>query len=186
MNFVKTLENKIIKHDLINKYRYKNINELPKLKKIILSFSCTSFTIQKFATTILALEIIASKKSSLTTSKSANVFLKIQKGQPSGCKVVLKPQYIYQFLEKLILEILPNINSFSGFKVQTKVSTLSLKLFSRELLLKELENQYPLFDNLPVLDIHIITTAKNAKECLFVVKTFKIPLDFRRSKRSDD
>ena len=176
MNFLKTLEHKIIKHDLINKYQYKNINELPKLEKIILSFSCTTFNIQKFATTILALEMIASKKSSVTTSKAANIFLKIQKGQPAGCKVVLKKKYMYKFLEKLILEILPKLTNFSGFKVQTKVSTLSFKLLSRELLLKELDNQYPLFDNLPVLDIHIITTAKNSKECLFLAKTLKIPL----------
>lgn len=176
MNLLKTLENRILKQDLINKYRYKNINELPKIKKIILSFSCTTETIQKFATTMLALEMIASKKSSLTTSKSANVFLKVQKGQPAGCKVVLKKKYIYNFLEKLILEILPKLTNFSGFHVQAKGSTLSFKLFSRELLLKELENQYPLFDNLPVLDIHIITTAQTKKECLFLAKTLKIPL----------
>lgn len=178
MNFLKTLENKIIKHDLINKYKYKNIEKLPKLKKITLSFSSTTLTIQKFATTLLALELIASKKSSITTSKSANVLLKIQKGQPAGCKVILKKKNMYKFLETFILKILPKLSNFSGFNIKTKFSTLSFKLFSRELMLSELENHYPLFDNLPVLDIHIATTAKNTEECIFLAKNFKIPMNF--------
>ena len=176
MTFLKTINNKIIKHDLINKYNYKTIKKLPKLKEITLNFSCTAVTLQKFATTILALEIIASKKSSITTSKSSNIILKTQKGQPAGCKVILKNAHAYSFIEKLMLQIVPKLTNFSGFKVQTKPPTFSFKLFSREIVLPELENQYPLFNNLPILDIHIKTTAKSVEECVFLAKALKIPL----------
>lgn len=176
MTFLKTLNHKIIKHDLINKYNYKTIEKLPKLKKITLNFRCTAVTFQKFATTLLALEIITSKKSSITTSKSSNVILKTQKGQPAGCKVILKNLHAYPFLEKLILQIVPKLTNFSGFKIKTKLPTISFKLFSREIVLPELENQYPLFDNLPVLDIHIKTNAKSVKECIFLAKALKIPI----------
>lgn len=176
MNFLKTLNDKIIKHDLINKYKYKTIQNLPKLKKITLNFNCTNFNIQKFAITLLALELITSKKSSITTSKSSNILLKIQKGQPAGCKVILRKKSIYQFLEKLIVDIIPRLTNFSGFKIQTDTSTVLFKLSNREIMLPELENHYPLFDVLPNLDICISTSAKNNKELLFVMKAFKVPI----------
>jgi ribosomal protein L5 len=54
MHLLNIFNNKIIKHDLVNKYHYKNIQNLPKLKKITLNFNCTNFNTQKFATTLLA------------------------------------------------------------------------------------------------------------------------------------
>lgn len=173
MHLFKALNEKIIKHDLINKYKYKNSKNLPKLKNITLNFGCTNFTIQKFAITLLALEIIASKKSSLTVSKSPNVLLKIQKGQPAGCKVILGGNDIYKFLSKLVIE---SFSNSSGLKIKIKTSSVSFKLSNREISLRELDNQYPLFENLPNLDINISTTTKNPKELLFLLKAMKIPI----------
>jgi large subunit ribosomal protein L5 len=176
MHLFKDLNEKIIKHDLINKYIYKNTKNLPKLKNITLNFGCNNFNIQKFAITLLALEIITSKKGSLTASNSANVLLKIQKGQPAGCKVTLEKKDIYKFLDKLIIENLPRLQNFSGFKIKIKTSTVSFKLSNKEISLQELNNQYPLFENLPYLDINISTTAKSHKEILFLLKSIKIPI----------
>jgi large subunit ribosomal protein L5 len=179
MAFFETFNHKIIKHDLINKYSYKNIKSVPKIKKITLNFdNCANFNIQKFATTLLALEIIASKKSSITTAKSQNISLKIQKGQPVGCKVTLKKKDIYQFLNKLIITILPKLTNFSvsGIKIKTKTSTLSCRLLNKEIILKELDNHYPLFASLPNLNIQISTTTKNYKELLFLIKSVKLPI----------
>lgn len=181
MYLLKDLNKKIIKHDLINKYRYKNTKNLPKLKNITLNFGCNNFNIQKFAITLLALEIIASKKGSLTASKSANVLLKIQKGQPAGCKVILKKKDMYKFLNKLIIENLPRLQNFSGFKVRVETSTVSFRLSNKEISLQELNNQYPLFENLPYLDINISTTAKNYKEILFLLKSIKIPVNEKKT-----
>jgi large subunit ribosomal protein L5 len=97
MHLLNIFNNKIIKHDLVNKYHYKNLQNLPKLKKITLNFNCTNFNTQKFATTLLALEIITAKKGSLTTAKVPNVLLKIQKGQPVGCKITLKKNLSIHF-----------------------------------------------------------------------------------------
>jgi len=77
----------IIKQDFINKFCCEKV---PELEKIVLNFGCRSFSVQNFAATALALEIIAGKKGTVTTSKKPNILLKIQKGQPSGYKVVLK------------------------------------------------------------------------------------------------
>lgn len=176
MNFLKHYNQKIIKHDLVNKYKYNNINNIPKLKTIILNFGCKNFNIQKFATTLLALEIITTKKSSLTLAKSANVLLKIQKGHPAGCKVVLKEKEMYNFLTRLFLEILPKLKNFSGFRLEAKTSSFSFKLLSNQIVLQEFEEQYPLFANIPHLDIHISTNSKTQKELLFLIKSLKFPI----------
>jgi large subunit ribosomal protein L5 len=176
MHFSEISNKKIIKHDLLNKFHYNNIKDLPELKQVTLNFGCKSFNAQKFATTLLALEILASKKGSITTAKKANLLLKIQKGQPAGCKVILKKKEMYTFINRILIEILPRIKNFTGFKVQTQTSTLSFQLPSNQIVLQEFENVYPLFSNLPHLDISILTTAKNRKELMFLTQSLKIPV----------
>ena len=184
MYFLKDFNKTIIKHDLINKYKYKNIKNLPEVKNITLNFGCSNSNIQNFAITLLALEIIASKKGSLTVSKSANVVLKIQKNQPIGCKVILKKKKMYKFLNKLITENIPRLQqNFAGLKVKVKTSTALLKLSNKEILLQELNNQYPTFENLSYLDISMSTTTRNYKEILFLLKSIKIPVSVYEKSR---
>ena len=175
MNFFKIYYKKIIKHDLANKFIFKNNNKIPKIKKVILNFGCKNFTIQKFAITMLALEIISLKKGTITITKKPNVLLKIQKGQPAGCKVELKSHQIYSFLTKLNLEIIPKLKNFRGFNIEKQIKNLFFQIPGNEILLKEFENQYPLFSNLPTLDINIFTTTKNSEELLFLAKAIKLP-----------
>lgn len=176
MHFIEISNKKIIKHDLINKFNYINIKNIPEIKQVTLNFGCKNFNIQKFATTLLALEIIAAKKGKLTIAKNANVLLKIQKGQPTGCKVTLKKKEMHFFFKRILIEILPKIKNFTGFKIQTQTSTFSFYILSNEIMLQEFEDQYPLFTNLPHLDIHILTNAKNHKELMFLIKSNKIPI----------
>ena len=179
MKFLQAYNNKIIKYDLINKFLYKNVRTIPKLESITLNFGCKNFNIQKFATTLLALEILTLKKGTLSVSRSANVLLKIQKGQPAGCKITLKGKEMNTFLTKLHLEILPKLRNFLGFKFQTKASTISFQLLRNEITLPEFENQYPLFSDLPNLDIHISTNSKSQKELSFLIESMKFP-SFKR------
>jgi large subunit ribosomal protein L5 len=81
---------KTLKYELCNKFAYKNINEVPKLKKIILNFGCKTADLKHLSASLLALELITSQKGRITTTKSPNLLLKIKKGNPSGCKVTLK------------------------------------------------------------------------------------------------
>ena len=177
MNFLRIYYKKIIKYDLINKFVYKNNETVPKLINVILSFGCKNFNIQKFATTLLALEILTLKKSTISTQrKNVNVLLKLQKGQPAGCKVILKKKEINIFLTKLHLEILPKLKNFIGFKFQIRNSIFSLQLLHNEIILSEFKNQYPLFSDLSNLNIHVFANSKNHKEFLFLIKSIKFPL----------
>ena len=175
MNLFQTYYKHIIKQDLTNKFIFSNNQKIPKLKEITLNFGCKNMTIQKFTTTMLALEIISLKKGTITATKKPNIILKIQKGQPTGCKVNLKGRQIYPFLTKLHLEIIPKLKNFRGFKIEKQVFNFFFQIPTNEIVLKEFENQYPLFSNLPILDVNILTTTKNPKELIFLAKAIKLP-----------
>lgn len=175
MSFLKYYYDKIIKYDFINKFNYRSLNELPRLKKIILNFGCQNFSIQKFAIVLLALELISTKKGSITLNKHANVFLKIQKGSPAGCQVILTKNIMYEFLAKLLIEIFPQVKNFSGIKLKIIDHTFSYMFPSNSIILTELQEYYPIFNNLPVLDITIITSANTKEELEFLIKSFQFP-----------
>lgn len=176
MHFIKHYYEKVIKYDFINKFKYNKLDELPKIKKIILNFGCRNFTIQRFATTLLSLELISTKKGTITLHKNANVFLKIQKGAPSGCQVILTKNTMYEFLAKLLIEIFPKIKNISGLKISIIDQTFSYKFLSNTIVLSELQEYYPLFTNLPDLNLTVITNAKSTKELIFLIKSFQFPL----------
>lgn len=184
MNFLKVYNKRILKQDLVNKFSFRNSKNLPTLKKIALNFGCKSFTIQKFAVTMLALELITLKKGTITAAKKPNLLLKIQKGQPAGCKVELKTKEIYTFLTKVSLEILPKLRHFSGFKLENQLSNFFFHIPGNKLMLKEFENSYPLFVSLPTLDVNISTNSTSNKKNLFIVKAFKLPL-FQTTTKKD-
>lgn len=175
MNLIQNYYKRIIKQDLTNKFIFANNKKIPKLKEITLNFGCKNMTIQKFATTMLALEIISLKKSTITVAKKPNVLLKIQKGQPAGCKVKLRNYQLYLFLTKLHLEIIPRLRNFHGFKIEKQVFQCFFQIPGNEIILKEFENHYPTFSNLPTLDINIFTTTKNNEELIFLTKAIKLP-----------
>ena len=176
MHFLEHYYERIIKQDLINKFNYKMLPTLPKLKTITLNFGCKNFSRQKIAMTLLSLEIITHQKSTITVTKKPNILLKIQKGYPAGCKVILKKKMMYPFLARLLIEIFPTIKNFSGLKINIKTSNFFFKITKNDLVFPELEEQYPLFNNLPVLDINFQTNSKTKNELLFIVKAFKLPI----------
>jgi large subunit ribosomal protein L5 len=175
MNFFENYYKKIIRQDLTNKFIFDNDKNIPKLTKVTLNFGCTNLSIQKFAVTMLALEIIALKKCTITTTRKPNVIFKIQKGQPAGCKVELKNSQIYAFLTRLNIEILPKLKNFRKFQLSCQTNNFFFQVAGDEIILKEFENHYPLFSNLPTLDINILTNTKNDKEIFFLAKAIKLP-----------
>ena len=81
MHFLNYFYTKTLKFDLINKFYYTDLKKLPKLKKIVLNFSCKTIELKTIATHLLALELITGKKGTITLSKRPNLFLKIQLDQ---------------------------------------------------------------------------------------------------------
>jgi large subunit ribosomal protein L5 len=175
MNILEYYYKKIVRRDLINKFIYTHLEEIPQLKKIILNFGCKNSDVKSVASALLSLELITTKKGSLVKSKRANVLLKIRKGNPVGCVVVLKNNEMYDFLFKLLTEVLPNLKSFSGLNVSKKLGKTSFSFTLKDLInFKELEKQFYLFINLPPLNITLVTNAKTNKELLYLLQSFKL------------
>jgi large subunit ribosomal protein L5 len=176
MHFIEYFCLKTLKYDLVNKFFYNNTKELPKLKKIILNFGCKSTEIKHLASSLLALELITHQKGTLTTTKHSNIFLKIRKGNPAGCKITLKKNSMFHFLSRTLMELFPKIKDFNGLTLTRKIKK---NIFSYELhdtfSFNELEEHYYLFNNLPKLDVTIVTNSKVKEELIFILKSLQFP-----------
>ena len=176
MNPLENYYKKVIRYDLINKFFYYDLNDIPELKKIILNFGCKSFALKTIASSLLALELITTKEGTITKAKRANILLKVRKGYPVGCIVVLKKIKMYNFFLKLLTEVFPNLKDFKGINVSKKLKGNSFSLTLIDLInFKELEKQFYLFTNLPPLNIILITNTKTRKELFYLLNSFKVP-----------
>nr|YP_009495561.1 ribosomal protein L5 [Nitzschia sp. (in: diatoms)]AWQ64291.1 ribosomal protein L5 [Nitzschia sp. (in: diatoms)] len=168
---------KVIQYDLINKFSYTHLDEIPKLKKIILNFGCKNSDIKNLASALFSLELITTNQGSLVKSKRSNILLKIRKGNPVGCVVVLKKEKMYNFCFKLISKVFPSLKDFKGIKISKKLGITSFSFTLKDLIsFKELEKQFYLFINLPPLNIILVTNSKTREELIYLLHSFKIPL----------
>lgn len=176
MNLLENYYKQVIKHDLINKFFYNQLKDIPELKKIILNFGCKSFEIKNIAAALLSLELVTTKEATVTKSKRANILLKIRKGYPVGCVVILTKSKMYQFFLKLLTEVFPNLKDFKGIKVSKNLKNKSFSMTLLDLInFKELEKQFYLFTNLPPLNIILVTNTKSRKELIYLLNSFKMP-----------
>jgi len=170
MYFFEAYVFKITKHDLINTFSYQNLTQIPTLKKITLNFGYQKSNIKHLIFSILALEFISFKKGKITKSKHINLFLKIKKGNPVGCVVVLKKSAMHLFYVRMKTLFSPNkIQLWKDLRL-TKSISFHLK---NPLIFPELENQFQFFKTIPRLDITLITTSNSQKELFFLLKSIK-------------
>ena len=179
MNILEYYYKKIIVYDLINKFSYNNLKKVPQLKKIVLNFGCKNSEIKNLAAALISLELITSnEKIELTKSKRTNILIQIRSGHPIGCKVVLKKRKMYDFFLKLQTEVFPILKEFKGITLNKKINATSFSFTLKELIsFKELETNFYLFNNLPPLNINIITNTKTEKELIYLINSFKIILN---------
>ena len=172
MNILNTYYSNIIKYNLITKFDYKKIDNVPEITKIILNFNCKNFELKHLATSLLALQLITKKKGTLTTAKKPNIILKIKKGNPVGCKINLKKMYMYNFLFIFITKIVPRFKNVMKKKIK-KINVVTYTI-TNTLTFKKLEKNYLIFNSLKSVNINIVTTAKTKQELFFIFKLLKI------------
>jgi large subunit ribosomal protein L5 len=173
MHFLEYYYNNIIKYDLINRFNYKNLKNIPKLKKIVLNFGCKTFELKKLSLSLLALQLITKKKGVLTISKKPNIVLKIRKGNPVGCKVILTKYLMYLFFAKLLIDILPKLKKKKLVEKLFSNNSLTYN-FNNTFVFKQIEKNFLLFNLLKHLQITILTNTRTAEELFFFLNSFKI------------
>lgn len=171
----------IIRYDSINKFpKNNNLKNLPKLKKIVLNINCPNSDIKKFLSTSLFLELCTSNRTEITKYTQSDVIIKIKKGMPAGCKAILKGKHMYQFLNKLLVDVFPKIDNFKKLEFLKKNLTTSVFFSIKEItpVFTEFENYYDILNgtSIPKLNVTIVTDVQSKEEFIFLIESFKLPI----------
>ena len=169
MKFLKTYNRTLINYDLLNKFSYKSINKLPKIKCIIINLSLKKNDLKLLITYLAALKLITKQKGSVTLAKKSNIILKVRKGTPIGCKLTLRKNKMFELYLKLINKEMLTLN---------KVIIKQKKMFSFQIKdifkFEELEYNYQFFNSLKLLNVNINTKSDCKNQNKFLLSSFKI------------
>ena len=176
MNRLKEKYNNEIVKDLMTKYSYKSVMEVPKLEKIVINMGVgDGASNSKLLDAAMAdLEVISGQKPVATKAKKAIAGFKIREGQAIGCKVTLRGEKMYNFLEKLISITLPRVRDFRGVSNKALDGRGNYTLgLTEQLIFSEI-----VYDNVVKvrgMDIVFVTTAKTNEEAYDLLKGFGMP-----------
>ena len=161
---------------LREKYNYKSVTEVPKLDKIVVNMGVGDATTNaKLLEAAMAdLEIITGQKPVATKAKKAIAGFKLREGQAIGCKVTLRGENMYNFLDKLISITLPRVRDFRGVSAKAFDGRGNYTLgLTEQLIFSEIE-----YDNVVKvrgMDIVFVTTAKTNEEAYDLLAAFGMP-----------
>ena len=176
MNHLKEKYNKDIIPSLREKYGYKSVMETPKLDKIVVNMGVGDATTNSklLEAAMNDLEIITGQKPVATKAKKAIAGFKVREGQAIGCKVTLRGENMYNFLDKLISITLPRVRDFRGISSKAFDGRGNYTLgLTEQLIFSEIE-----YDNVVKvrgMDIVFVTTAKTNEEAYDLLKGFGMP-----------
>ncbi len=161
---------------LIKKHNYTTIMEVPKLEKIVINMGVGDATSNSklMEAAVKDLEVISGQKPVVTKARKSIAGFKVREGQSIGCKVTLRGNNMYNFLDKLISIGLPRVRDFRGVSPKAFDGrgnyTLGIK---EQLIFSEIE-----YDNVVKvrgMDIVFVTTAKSNEEAYDLLKELGIP-----------
>lgn len=157
-------------------FQYKNIHEVPALKKIVINrgIGDASQNTKVLETFLKELSLISGQKGVVTRSKKSIAGFKIREQMPVGVSVTLRGDRMYGFLDRLIHLALPRVRDFQGINPKSfdKNGNYSLGL-EEQLMFPEIE--YDKIDQIRGMDVSIVTTAKTQEEGLALLKEFGLP-----------
>ena len=155
---------------LQQKFGYKNVNEIPKLEKIVINMGlgeCKD-NAKAMEQAVSELETIAGQKACITKAKKSIANFKLREGMNVGAKVTLRGDRMYEFTDKLVNIVLPRVRDFRGVSAKAFDGRGNYALGVREQLIFP-EIEYDKVDKIRGMDIAICTTAttdEEAKELL--------------------
>lgn len=162
---------------LKEKFGYENIMQVPKLKKITLNMGVGEATRDKkiMDHAVRDLEMISGQKPIVTKSRKSIAGFKIRDGWPIGCKVTLRGERMYEFLDRLISIAVPRIRDFRGLNSKSFDGHGNYSMGMREQIAFP-EIDYDKIDAIRGLDITITTSAKTDDEGRALLEAFNFPL----------
>jgi len=165
-----------IRPQLQEKFQYKNLMEIPKLDKIVINMGLGEAIQNPKAldAAVADLATISGQKPIITKAKKSIAAFKLRQGMSIGCKVTLRGDRMYEFVDKLISVAIPRVRDFKGVSAKAFDGrgnyTLGLK---DQLVFPEIE--YDKIDRLRGMEIAFVTSAKTDEECREMLRLMGMP-----------
>ena len=165
-----------IKKELYDELVCKNINEVPKLDKIVLNMGVgeAASDKKKIQGAIKDLTQISGQKVMVTKAKKSVATFKLRDGMIVGCKVTLRGDKMFEFLDRLVNIALPRVRDFRGISSKSFDGRGNFALGIKEQIVFP-EINYDKVDKIRGMDVIICTTAKTNEEGLELLKGFNMP-----------
>ncbi|WP_294235105.1 50S ribosomal protein L5 [uncultured Sphingomonas sp.] len=168
-------EDSIIKA-MTDKFGYKNVNEIPRIEKIVLNMGVGEATQDKKRVDQAAseMELIAGQKPVITKAKKSIAQFKLREGMPIGVKVTLRRERMYEFLDRFITIALPRVRDFRGLNPKSFDGRGNYACGIKEQIIFP-EINYDRIDKVRGMDVIVTTSAKTDDEARELLRLFGFP-----------
>ncbi len=185
MNRLRDKYEKQVRKELQDKFSYGNVNQIPKLEKVVINMSVGEAITNSKALDAAVSELVAisGQKPIITKAKKSIAAFKLREGMNIGAKVTLRGDRMYVFLDKLFNIVLPRIRDFRGLPAKSFDGRGNYNLGLREQLVFP-EINFDKVDKARGMDITIVTTAKSDEEATEFLAAMGLPIQKGTSSNS--
>ena len=178
MSRLKEMYQNEIVEAMIKKFGYKNIMEVPKLDKVVINMGVgeAKDNHKVLESAVADLEKITGQKAVITKARKSVANFKIREGMAIGCKVTLRGEKMYEFVDRLVNLALPRVRDFRGVNPNAFDGRGNYALGIKEQLIFP-EIEYDKVDKVRGMDVIIVTTAKTDEEARELLKQFNMPFE---------
>jgi large subunit ribosomal protein L5 len=166
----------VVRQKLVEQFGYKNGLEVPSIEKIVVNMGVGESTADSKKATVAAadLALITGQKPVITRARKAISNFKVRENMPLGCKVTLRKQRMYEFLDRLVTIALPRVRDFRGLNPKSFDGRGNFALGLKEHVVFP-EISYDKVDQMWGMDIIVCTTAKTDEEARALLAAFNFP-----------
>ncbi len=165
-----------IKDAMMKKFSYKNVMQVPKLDKIVINMGVgeAKENAKLLEAAMSDLQTITGQKPIITKAKNSIANFKIREGMSIGCKVTLRGEKMYEFMDRLVNLALPRVRDFRGINPNSFDGKGNYSTGIKEqLIFPEIENDK--IDKVRGMDVIFVTTAKTDEEARELLAQFNMP-----------
>jgi large subunit ribosomal protein L5 len=161
---------------MIERFGYKNRLEVPRLDKIVINMGVGEATQDKkrVETAAAEMQAISGQKPVITKAKKSIAQFKLREGMPIGCKVTLRRERMYEFLDRLVTVALPRVRDFRGLNPRSFDGRGNYAMGLKEQIVFP-EVNYDQIDKIRGMDVIVTTTAKTDEEARELLRLFNFP-----------
>ncbi len=161
---------------MTEKFGYKNVMQVPRIEKITLNMGVgeASQDKKKVTTAAAEMEAIAGQKPVITKARKSIAQFKLREGMPIGCKVTLRRERMYEFLDRLVTIAMPRIRDFRGLNPKSFDGRGNYAMGLKEQIIFP-EISYDKIDKVRGMDIIVTTSAKTDDEARELLRLFGFP-----------